>query len=73
MLEIHALYSAVLQIVSAALLHPFKQEDWTGAFRDLLALLTHYPSFERLADDITAMQAEVTAAAAEWYAKARQF
>ncbi|MEO8756211.1 MAG: bifunctional [glutamine synthetase] adenylyltransferase/[glutamine synthetase]-adenylyl-L-tyrosine phosphorylase [Devosia sp.] len=69
--EIHALYSTVLQVMSAALADPFKDEGWTDAFRDLLAQLTNSPSFARLSADLTEMQAEVTAAAARWYAKAR--
>jgi glutamate-ammonia-ligase adenylyltransferase len=71
--EIHEVYSSVLQIVSAALLHPFKPEEWTPPFRDLLADLTNYPDFERLATDLTDMQAEVSAAAADWYARAAAF
>jgi glutamate-ammonia-ligase adenylyltransferase len=72
MAEIHALYSTVLQVMSAALVDPFRDEDWSRAFKDLLAGLTHYPSFERLADDIAAMQQEVSAAAGRWYEKARR-
>jgi [glutamine synthetase] adenylyltransferase / [glutamine synthetase]-adenylyl-L-tyrosine phosphorylase len=68
--EIHGLFSAILQIMSAALADPFKDEGWTTAFRDLLAGLTNYPSFERLGDDLTAMRAEVSAAAEAWYEKA---
>jgi glutamate-ammonia-ligase adenylyltransferase len=69
--EIHSVYSAILQVMSAALTDPFKPEAWTPAFQDLLAGLTNYPSFALLADDIKAMQAEVSAAAEEWYASAR--
>ena len=57
--------------MSAALASPFKEEGWTASFRELLARLTNYPSFERLRDDIVAMQAEVQAAAAGWYERAR--
>jgi len=71
LVEIHDLYSAVLQVMSAALMDPFKQEAWTNAFRELLAGLTHYPSFELLALDIEQMRAEVSAAAEAWYARAR--
>ena len=66
--EIHGVYSAVLQVVSAALLHPFRDEEWTAPFKELLARLTHYPSFSRLADDLAAMRDEVGAAAVKWYA-----
>ncbi|MDP1731740.1 MAG: bifunctional [glutamine synthetase] adenylyltransferase/[glutamine synthetase]-adenylyl-L-tyrosine phosphorylase [Devosia sp.] len=68
--EIHRTYMTVLQVMSAALADPFKDEGWTGGFRELLAGLTNYPSFERLADDLKAMQAEVSAAAEKWYAEA---
>jgi glutamate-ammonia-ligase adenylyltransferase len=69
--EIHAIYSTVLQVMSAALADPFKDEGWTDAFRDLLAQLTNAPSFGRLAEDIGEMQREVSAAAERWYARAR--
>jgi glutamate-ammonia-ligase adenylyltransferase len=69
--EIHGIYSTVLQVMSAALTAPFKAEGWTAAFHDLLAGLTNYPSFSLLADDLKAMQGEVSAAAETWYAKAR--
>jgi glutamate-ammonia-ligase adenylyltransferase len=70
--EIHALYSTVLQVMSAALTDPFRDESWSRAFKDLLAGLTHYPSFERLADDLASMQQDVTAIAGRWYEKARK-
>ena len=72
LVEIHGLFSAVLQAMSAALTNPLKEEDWTDAFRDLLAAVTHYPSFSRLRDDITVMLAEVSAATNAWYARARE-
>jgi len=70
--EIHGVYSIVLQVMSAALTDPFKDEGWTEAFRDLLAQLTNSPSFARLAEDLTEMQVEVSAAAARWYERARR-
>jgi glutamate-ammonia-ligase adenylyltransferase len=70
--EIHGLYSAILQAMSAALADPFKDEGWTDAFRDLLAQLTNTPSFDRLVEDLKEMQGEVAAAADGWYARARQ-
>ena len=70
--EIHATYSTILQVMSAALVSPFKAEAWTGAFRDLIAGLTHYPDFSRLELDVAAMQTEVQAAAEAWYARARE-
>ena len=71
--EIHGLYSTVLQVMSAALADPFKDEGWTPAFRDLLAQLTNEPSFARLSEDIAEMEAEVSAAAAGWYERAGHF
>ncbi|HTJ58389.1 MAG TPA: bifunctional [glutamine synthetase] adenylyltransferase/[glutamine synthetase]-adenylyl-L-tyrosine phosphorylase, partial [Devosiaceae bacterium] len=70
LVEILALYSTVLQVMSAALLHPFRDEEWPVPFKELLARLTNYPSFARLAEELTEMQAEVRAAAAAWYARA---
>ena len=69
--EIHAVYSTVLQVMSAALADPFKDEGWTEAFRELLVQRTNTPNFERLASDISEMEGEVSAATEAWYAKAR--
>ncbi len=69
--EIHGLYSIVLQVMSSALVSPFKEEAWTDAFKELLAGLTHYPSFDLLELDVKSMRGEVSAAAAQWYEKAR--
>ncbi|WP_052951474.1 bifunctional [glutamine synthetase] adenylyltransferase/[glutamine synthetase]-adenylyl-L-tyrosine phosphorylase [Devosia soli] len=69
--EIYALYSTVLQVMSSALVSPFKADAWSPAFEDLLAQLTHYPDFGRLALDIGRMQTEVSSAAADWYTRAR--
>jgi glutamate-ammonia-ligase adenylyltransferase len=70
--EIHGVYSTVLQVMSAALVDPFKDEGWTDAFRDLLAQLTNEPSFERLSETLIQMQGEVREASAGWYARARR-
>ena len=70
---IHGTYSTVLQVMSAALVDPFNNDGWTDAFRDLLAQLANAPNFARLTEDLAAMQAEVSAAASAWYAKARSF
>ncbi|MGV3489858.1 MAG: bifunctional [glutamine synthetase] adenylyltransferase/[glutamine synthetase]-adenylyl-L-tyrosine phosphorylase [Devosia sp.] len=69
--EILELYSTVLQVMSAALADPFKDEGWTPAFHELLAQRTNMPTFDRLADEIASMEQEVSAAAAAWYEKAR--
>ncbi len=69
--EIHGIYSIVLQVMSAALTDPFKDEGWTDAFRDLLAQLTNEPSFSRLRDELAGMQGEVRDAAGKWYGTAR--
>jgi len=68
--EIHALYATVLQVMSSALISPFKEEAWSPAFKELLAQLSHYPDFGRLELDVRDMQVEVAAAAADWYARA---
>ena len=69
--EILELYATVLQVMSAALADPFKDEGWTPAFRELLAQRTNMPSFDRLAVEIRGMEEEVSTAAAAWYARAR--
>jgi glutamate-ammonia-ligase adenylyltransferase len=69
--EIHGTYSTVLQVMSAALSDPFKDEGWTDAFRDLLAQLTNEPSFARLSEELVEMQVEVREASAGWYGRAR--
>ena len=51
---------------------PFREDGWTAAFRDLLAQLTNTPSFTRLGEDLSGMQAEVRDAAAAWYELARR-
>jgi glutamate-ammonia-ligase adenylyltransferase len=71
LVAIHAVYSTVLQVMSAALADPFKDEGWTTAFRELLASQTNSPSYERLVADIKDMQSEVSVAAAGWYDLAR--
>jgi glutamate-ammonia-ligase adenylyltransferase len=68
--EIHALYSTVLQAMSAALADPFKPGGWTPAFRDLLAQLANEPSFARLEEELAGCEGEVKAAASAWYARA---
>jgi glutamate-ammonia-ligase adenylyltransferase len=69
--EIHAVYSSILELMSACLIDPLKDEGWTGAFRVLLARRTNYPSFELLQTDIETMRGEVSAAAEAFYAKVR--
>jgi [glutamine synthetase] adenylyltransferase / [glutamine synthetase]-adenylyl-L-tyrosine phosphorylase len=70
LVEIHQTYSTVLQVMSAALLHPFREEEWSKPFEVLLARLTGYPSFELLVADLDAMRDEVSAAARRWYGQA---
>ncbi len=71
--EIHTLYATILQVMSSALVSPFKEEAWSPAFKELVAQLCHYPDFSRLALDVQDMQAEVEAAAQGWYDKAATF
>ncbi len=68
--EIHGLYSTILQVMSSALISPFKEAAWSPAFKELLAQLSHYPDFGRLELDVRQMQEEVAAAASDWYARA---
>ncbi|KKB09058.1 bifunctional [glutamine synthetase] adenylyltransferase/[glutamine synthetase]-adenylyl-L-tyrosine phosphorylase [Devosia chinhatensis] len=65
--QIHDVYATILQVMSSALLSPFKDDAWPPAFRDLLAQLAHYPDFERLALDVEQMRGEVAEAASAWY------
>jgi glutamate-ammonia-ligase adenylyltransferase len=67
--EIHATYSNILQLMSACLVDPLKDEGWTPAFRELVARRTNYPEFSRLEVDIGVMRGEVSAAAAKFYAR----
>ncbi|SMQ61212.1 glutamate-ammonia-ligase adenylyltransferase [Devosia lucknowensis] len=67
---IHGVYATVLQVMSSALVSPFKEEAWTPAFKDLLAHLANYPDFARLEADVQEMRAEVASAAEAWYAQA---
>ena len=73
LISIHDRYSTVVQVMSAALANPFKEEGWTASFRELLTTLTNYPSLQRLRDDISAMQTEVQAAAAGCYERVKSF
>ena len=69
--EIHTTYSNILQLMSACLIDPLKDEGWTPAFRELVARRTNYPDFSRLEADIGAMRDEVSSAAAQFYAQIR--
>src|SRR5690606_29756148 len=68
--EIHGLYATIVQVMSSALVNPFREEAWTPAFKELLAQLSNYPDFGRLELDVADMQREVSSAAALWYEKA---
>lgn len=57
--EIHAEYSAVLQLMSACLNDPLKVDNWSEGFRELLIRVTHFPSLEALETDLTAKQQRV--------------
>lgn len=69
--QIHQTYATVLQVMSVCLPDPFKEEGWTLAFKDLLAQLANYPTFERLEADLDHMQATVREIAAAWYSNAK--
>jgi glutamate-ammonia-ligase adenylyltransferase len=72
LLATYELYSTVLQAMSAALLEPLREDHWSDAFRELLAGLTHYPTFTSLGDDLAERQREVVAATEAWYERARR-
>lgn len=67
LLEIYAIYSAILQAMSICLMDPFKDEAWTTSFKELLAQLANYPDFAQLQADLPQMQADVIAIADNWY------
>ncbi|WP_417580495.1 bifunctional [glutamine synthetase] adenylyltransferase/[glutamine synthetase]-adenylyl-L-tyrosine phosphorylase [Pelagibacterium sp.] len=69
--EIQTIYTTILQLMSACLVDPLKDDGWTPAFRELVARRANYPDFSRLEADIGAMRAEVSDAAAQFYAKMR--
>jgi len=68
--QIHLAFSTILQAMSACLVEPFNEANWTDAFRDLLARMCAAPDFAFLAADVEQMKREVAAAAAAWYARA---
>ncbi len=65
--EIHFTYTTILQTMSVCLINPLKNEDWTLAFKDLLAQLTNTVNFERLNEDIKIMQQDVIEITKEFY------
>lgn len=70
--EIHATYAAILQLMSACLVDPLKDEGWTPAFRELVARRTNYPDFARLEADIVVMRRDVADAAKAFYEAMRE-
>ncbi len=73
LVEIHALYTTLLQAMSICLVNPFSEESWTGAFRELLLELTHFPDFDRLQLALEQGQKRVQEIAASWYERAVTF
>lgn len=67
--DIYDLMSAVVQITSACLVHPFAEEDWTGAFKSLLARLTNFPDFIRLENELAQMKRTVIKARKIWFSE----
>ncbi len=65
--EIYLTMSGVVQVMSACLSHPFRDEAWTLAFKNLLASLSNYPDFSRLELDLERMRVRVSAAAQSWF------
>ncbi len=69
--QIYITMSGVTQVMSACLTHPFRDENWTSAFKELLASLSNYPDFSRLELDLHEMQGRVSAASKSWFDLAR--
>jgi len=67
--DTYRLMSTVVQVMSACMIDPFKDEGWTDAFKALLARLTNYPDFERLEAELGERSAAVRAAYAKWFAE----
>ena len=65
--QIYQTMSTLIQVMSVCLVDPLKQENWSDAFKELLARLVNYPDFLRLETDLKRMQDQVVEAADEWY------
>ncbi len=65
--QIHKTMSTIIQVMSVCLLDPLKKENWSMAFKDLMARLANYPDFFRLETDLERMEVVVTKAANQWY------
>ncbi len=65
--KIHETYIIILQAMSICLPNPMDYSSWSSSFKDLLAQLTNYPSFELLEIDIANMSNEVIAIVNEYY------
>ncbi|HHG90295.1 MAG TPA: bifunctional [glutamine synthetase] adenylyltransferase/[glutamine synthetase]-adenylyl-L-tyrosine phosphorylase [Devosia sp.] len=65
--EIYLTMSCVVQVMSACLTHPFRDEAWTPAFKHLLAGLCNYPDFSRLELELQNMRERVNAASNVWF------
>ena len=66
--EIQQFYACVLQAMSICLIDPLRQEDWSDAFKNLLAQLTNSVNFERLETDLLSMQKDVILTVEDFYA-----
>lgn len=64
--QIYALMSSIMQISRACLIKPSAIEQWSDAFKSLLARLTNYPDFVRLEQDISDMKQTVLVARQDW-------
>lgn len=71
LIAIHRTYVTIVQAMSTCLTDPFRDENWTDAFKDLLAHLVNAPDFAFLKADIAGMQKLVAALSAQWYSRAR--
>ncbi len=64
----YTLMATTMQIATACLINPLEAEQWSDAFRALVARLTNYPSFDLLSQDLEAMRQRVMAARDIWFA-----
>lgn len=64
--EYYNIMSGIIQVMSACLTDPFKQDAWTRAFETLLARLSNFPDFDRMGTELEMMRETTSSAFAEW-------
>jgi len=63
----YSVMCSIIQIVAACLSQPFATDSWNDAFKELLAQLTNFPSFEHLQTHVEEMRREVKQANSDWF------